>query len=88
MTPRLDVAGIETGTLTTIIIGTVGVVWRAIRRTRHMLSDIHTELITQRTNCLATLQTQGLKQIEVLEKIDKNIAEQNGFIRGWIEGQR
>lgn len=32
------------------------------------LNDVHSELTTQRNNCLTTLQTQGTKQIELLEK--------------------
>jgi hypothetical protein len=32
------------------------------------LDDVHKELTTQRSNCLATLQSQGTQQIEFLEK--------------------
>ena len=51
-------------------------------------SDIHAELVQQRTNCLATLQTQGARQIELLGKtvdilsgVRLDLAEQTGFIR-------
>jgi len=53
------------------------------------LAAIHTELIAQRENCLATLQNQGEKQVELLEKtigiledIRVELAEHTGFLRG------
>jgi hypothetical protein len=39
--------------------------WEALNA---KLNDVHTELSMQRNNCLATLQSQGTKQIELLEK--------------------
>ena len=39
--------------------------WEALNA---KLNDVHTELSMQRNNCLTTLQTQGIKQIELLEK--------------------
>ena len=40
----------------------------AYKETKKKLEDISTELVQQRTNCLATLQRQGDKQIELLSK--------------------
>lgn len=34
-----------------------------------MLDEVHDELITQRTNCLTTLQQTGKQQLAILEKI-------------------
>jgi hypothetical protein len=49
---------------------------------------IHTELVQQRTNCLTTLQTQGVQQIELLGKtvaaldgVRLDLAEQTGCLR-------
>lgn len=49
---------------------------------------IHQELVQQRTNCLTTLQQQGVQQIELLGKtvaaldgVRLDLAEQTGFLR-------
>ena len=49
---------------------------------------IHAELVTQRNNCLATLQSQGVTQIELLGKtvaaldgVRLDLAEQTGCLR-------
>ena len=51
-------------------------------------ASIHAELVTQRTNCLQTLQTQGDRQIELLGKVSDTLtgmalsqAEQTGYLR-------
>jgi len=38
-----------------------------------MLQDVKEELVHQRTNCLTTLQSQGTRQIEVLEKMSTTL---------------
>jgi hypothetical protein len=40
-----------------------------------LLTDIHTELKSQRTNCLSTLQQQGVRQIELLEKMSDTLSD-------------
>ena len=40
--------------------------WKALKEEQ---ASIHAELVTQRTNCLTTLQTQGDRQIELLGKV-------------------
>lgn len=56
-----------------------------------ILKSVKEELITQRTNCLKTLQEQGTKQIEVLEKMSDTLdsmrtsqAEMSGFLKGGL----
>ena len=51
-------------------------------------SLIHKELVTQRTNCLQTLQTQGDRQIELLGKVSDTLtgmalsqAEMTGYCK-------
>jgi hypothetical protein len=51
-------------------------------------ASIHAELVTQRTNCLQTLQTQGDRQIELLGKVVDTLgdirtsqAEQTGYCK-------
>jgi hypothetical protein len=39
------------------------------------LNDVHAELTLQRSNCLTTLQTQGDKQIECLEKVADTLGD-------------
>lgn len=39
------------------------------------LKSIETELSTQRTNCLTTLQSQGDTQIEVLKEMSKTLQD-------------
>jgi hypothetical protein len=59
--------------------------WKSLKDEQ---SSIHAELVQQRTNCLATLQTQGDRQIELLGKVADTLtgmalsqAEQTGFLR-------
>lgn len=66
-------------------LGKIG--WNTVQRDRKLLFDIHTELTLQRTNCLTTLQGQGRKQLDVLERIDGRIQEQNGYLRGYFEAK-
>lgn len=51
-------------------------------------ASIHAELVQQRSNCLTTLQTQGVTQIELLGKtvaaldgLHVDLAEQTGYLR-------
>ena len=51
-------------------------------------ASIHAELVQQRTNCLATLQAQGVQQIELLGKtvaaldgVRLDLAEQTGYLK-------
>jgi hypothetical protein len=88
MLPSIDLAGIETGILTAVIIAALGLVWRGLRDSRKTLYDIHTELTDQRINCLATLQKQGQKQIDVLENIDRTLGTQNSYWKGYFDGPR
>ena len=53
------------------------------------LDKLQTELSTQRTNCLTTLQEQGKDQIKVLEKMSGTLdsmhqsqAEMSGYFKG------
>lgn len=57
------------------------------------LSSMQSELVQQRTNCLTTLQNQGDKQIEVLEKMSGTLeqmhlsqAEMAGYFKGSRKG--
>jgi hypothetical protein len=52
------------------------------------LSDVQVELKEQRTNCLATLQKQGDRQIELLEKISENQVRGNGLLEGYLKAQK
>ena len=80
--------GIAGGGLLTTVLGFLGkLAWGSIQHDRKMLADIHNELTLQRTNCLNTLQSQGERQIEVLEKIDDRIAEQIGYLKGVVDGR-
>lgn len=52
------------------------------------LSATHSELVQQRTNCLATLQSQGVQQVELLGKtvaaldgVRLDLAEQTGYLK-------
>lgn len=40
---------------------------KAYTELKNGLRDLHTELTTQRTNCLTTLQSQGVEQVAVLK---------------------
>ena len=58
-----------------ILTGLIGVFMYPFRRARaewialkEEQGKIHAELVTQRNNCLATLQSQGVTQIELLGK--------------------
>ena len=59
--------------------------WTALKTEQ---ASIRAELVQQRTNCLATLQTQGVTQIELLGKtvaaldgVRLDLAEQTGYLR-------
>jgi len=59
--------------------------WNTLREEQR---KIHEELVLQRTNCLATLQTQGATQIELLGKsvealggVRLELADQTGYLR-------
>ena len=59
--------------------------WSALKAEQ---SKIHDELVTQRTNCLHSIQLQGATQIELLGKtvaaldgIRLDLADQTGFLR-------
>jgi len=61
----------------------------------NLLKDMKEELVTQRTNCLKTLQEQGKTQIETLVKVAGTLdsmhtqqSEMNGFIKGLAESRR
>lgn len=80
--------GLASGGLLTTVLGFLGkLAWGTIKHDRKMLADIHNELTLQRTNCLSTLQSQGERQINVLEKIDDRIAEQTGYLKGVVDGR-
>jgi hypothetical protein len=58
-----------------LVAGGIGIImwpFRSIRKEWRTLKDsvaeTHAELVTQRTNCLTTLQNQGDRQIELLGK--------------------
>lgn len=61
--------------------------WKSVQRDRRILHDIKDELVLQRTNCLTTIQEQGKEQTELLKGISKELAEQTGFLRGYLEGR-
>jgi hypothetical protein len=59
--------------------------WTALKQEQ---ATIHQELVTQRTNCLTTLQSQGDQQVELLKKAVGSLenmalsqAEMTGFFR-------
>lgn len=76
------------GALSTVGGWLVRLGWKTVQTDRQKLADIREELILQRTNCLNTLQEQGRDQVELLGKINDNLTEQNGFLKGFIEGSR
>jgi hypothetical protein len=78
----------EGGIITTLLGVLARFGWRTIQHDRSLLKGIHKELTLQRTNCLQTIQAQGHEQVEILKTIDRNITEQSGYIKGWLEGQR
>jgi len=72
--------------LVTGVVGWLGkVLFKSWQERHKLLTDIHTELVEQRTNCLGTLQAQGEKQIELLEGIGGDIREQTGFLKGALK---
>jgi hypothetical protein len=79
---------ISAGGALTAILGMLGkLVWGGVKQDRQLLRDIHTEMTLQRTNCLTTIQTQGERQVEILEKIDTRMAEQTGYLKGLSDGR-
>jgi hypothetical protein len=59
--------------------------WAGLKKS---LADVHSELKTQRENCLVTLQSQGVTQIELLGKtvaaldgVRLDLREQTGYLR-------
>ncbi len=59
--------------------------WAALKQEQ---ASIHAELVQQRTNCLTTLQQQGVQQIELLGKtvaaldgVRLDLAEQTGYLK-------
>jgi len=64
-----------------LTIGGTVLMW-PFKRAKKMIEDakasldmVHSELVTQRSNCLATLQAQGERQIEVLEKMSTTLSD-------------
>lgn len=81
--------GLSIGSLITTAGGFLAkYIWRIVQHDRKLLGDIHSELTTQRTNCLTTIQEQGKTQIDVLQKIHETQIEQVGYIKGWLETRR
>ena len=78
-----------------IITGLLGVIMWPLKQAKKEwvnlkagLAETHAELITQRTNCLQTLQSQGDRQIELLGKVSDTLsgmalsqAEMTGYLR-------
>ena len=61
----------------------------------NILDEVKEELVTQRTNCLTTLQTQGPRQSEILEKVSDTLqdinmgqAEMSGYLKGSNRGKK
>jgi hypothetical protein len=59
--------------------------WTTLKKEQ---ASIHAELVQQRTNCLTTLQAQGVQQIELLGKtvaaldgVRLDLAEQTGYLK-------
>lgn len=46
--------------------------------TKTLLTALNTEVTLQRTNCLTTLQIQGEKQIQILERIAESVSYLKG----------
>lgn len=79
-----------------VISGLLGVIVWPVRKAKkewitlkETLDAVHLELSTQRSNCLATLQSQGAEQIvllgktvEVLGGVRLDLAEQTGYLMG------
>lgn len=62
--------------------------WTALKKEQ---ASIHAELVQQRTNCLTTLQSQGVSQIELLGKtvaaldgVRLDLAEQTGYLKAAV----
>jgi hypothetical protein len=78
-----------------IIAGLLGVIMWPFRKARkewitlkEEQSKIHSELVQQRTNCLTTLQNQGVEQIKLLGNtvaalngVRLDLADQTGYLR-------
>ena len=61
----------------------------------NLLKEVREELVTQRTNCLNTLQNNGKQQLIVLEKMAGSLeglhgqqTELVGYIKGLADGSR
>ena|ERR1039458_6349174 len=77
------------------LTGLLGVIMWPIRKIKKEWADMkaeqvsmHSELVLQRTNCLSTLQAQGVAQIELLTKVAGSLehialsqAEMTGFFK-------
>lgn len=92
--PQLAPLAIKAG-VSLVITGLLGAVMWPFRKARKEWIElkkeqtlIHEELVKQRTNCLSTLQNQGVEQIELLSKtvaaldgVRLDLAEQTGCLR-------
>jgi hypothetical protein len=71
------------------LIGALMWPWKKIKtayeETSARLEAVHTELSTQRNNCLRTLQDQGDKQIEILGKVANTLGEMSLDQRATLE---
>jgi hypothetical protein len=63
--------------------------YNTVKEKAKILEELRDELATQRTNCLKTLQDQGERQIELLEKVNETLddihtsqAEMSGYLKG------
>ena len=70
------------GTLLSVVSGVVVYVakhvYSKVVETKTQIVDISSELTLQRTNCLSTLQAQGYKQIDILERIAESVSYLKG----------
>jgi len=65
--------------VTYVILFPIRSAWQSVgerfKNAMDTLNAVHQELITQRTNCLATLQQEGEKQTEVLKEISNTLTD-------------
>jgi len=72
-----------------IIMFPLRTLFKTIKEKSQVLDDVKNELITQRTNCLSTLQEQGERQIELLGQVNDTLqdihlgqSEMSGYLKG------
>jgi len=69
--------GIGVTALTWFLLFPLRSIIKTVKQKADILDSLHVELAQQRTNCLTTLQAQGTKQVELLEKMAGTLDKTN-----------